>query len=250
MTSNKPVLYIFAISHYCEKARWALDYLGIDYQLRFVAPGEHAQIASKLGAPVSSVPFVNVADTVIQGSANIISWAEQQPGKEEKRLTPDAELARCADIEKRIDEVAGVHIRRYYYSEAMVEHPETVRPVFTRDLRFPKGVLIRVAWPKIRKIMIKRMDLGRAQGEESQDIVAAELDWIDGLLADGRDYLLGRRFSRADIAVASLLSPLALPPEHPVYNNLRHPPRLAQQVAEWHDRSSLQWTRRLYAKHR
>jgi len=26
-----PRLYIFPISHYCEKARWALDYLNVDY---------------------------------------------------------------------------------------------------------------------------------------------------------------------------------------------------------------------------
>ena len=154
MTSNRPVLYVFAISHYCEKARWVLDYLGIDYELRHVAPGEHARIAKQLGAPHSSVPYISVAGKVIQGSADIISWAESQASAGEKRLTPAAERELCTDIEKRIDDIAGVHIRRYYYSEALVEHPETVRPVFTRDLRFPKNVLIRFAWPKIRKIMI------------------------------------------------------------------------------------------------
>ncbi len=250
MTSNTPVLYVFAISHYCEKARWVLDYLGIDYELRHVAPGEHARIAQQLGAPNSSVPYVHVDGKVIQGSANIISWAESQPGTGKKRLTPEVGLESCNDIEKRIDDIAGVHIRRFYYSEALVEHPETVRPVFTRELRFPKNILIRFAWPKIRKVMISRMDLGKAQGDESKDIVAGELDWIDGKLADGRKYLVGERFSRADIAVASLLSPLALPSEHPVYNNLSHPPRLAQQVSEWRERHSLQWTRRMYAEHR
>lgn len=250
MQSIKPVLYVFAISHYCEKARWVLDYVGIEYELRHVAPGEHAQIAGKLGAPHSSVPFLSLGDTLIQDSANIISWAESQAGKEPGRLSPGAEPELCAEIEKRIDAVAGVHIRRYYYSEALVEYPETVRPVFTRDLRFPKNVLIRLAWPKIRKIMISRMDLGESQGAESESIVAKELDWIDGLLADGREYLVGEHFSRADIAVASLLSPLALPPEHPVYHNLRHPPRLKQQIEEWRDRRSLEWTRRMYAQHR
>jgi len=250
MQSSKPILYVFAISHYCEKARWVLDNHEIDYELRHVAPGEHAQIASKLGAPHSSVPFLSVGGTVIQGSAGIINWAENQPGSEQKRLSPGVELEQCAEIEKRIDDVAGVHIRRYYYSEALVEYPQTVRPVFTRDLRFPKNLMIRLAWPKIRKIMISRMDLGDAQGAESEKIVATELDWIDDLLADGRAYLVGGRFSRADIAVASLLSPLALPPEHPVYNNLRHPPKLARQIAEWHDRRSLQWTRQTYTKHR
>ncbi len=31
-------LYEFAISHYCEKVRWALDYKGVAYESRVLAP--------------------------------------------------------------------------------------------------------------------------------------------------------------------------------------------------------------------
>lgn len=31
MQEQKPRLIAIALSHYCEKVRWALDYLGIDY---------------------------------------------------------------------------------------------------------------------------------------------------------------------------------------------------------------------------
>ena len=243
MSTSTPVLYVFAISHYCEKARWALDHFEITYELRHVAPGEHGQIAKKLGAPKSSVPYLSLDGRVIQGSANIISWAE-----EKRALTPLG--GACAEIERRIDDVAGVHVRRFYYSEALVEHSSTVRPIFTRDLPFAKKLKISLAWGKIRKIMMDRMDLGALQGEESLAIVDAELAWIDGLLADGREYLLGNDFSRADIAVASILSPLAQPPEHPVYNTLKHPPRMAEDIARWEQRPTLQWVRDIYAKHR
>lgn len=243
MRTNTPVLYVFAISHYCEKARWALDHFGIDYELRYVAPGEHGEIARKLGAPKSSVPYLSLDGRVIQGSANIISWAEEKSGS-----TPFS--AACGEIERRIDDVAGVHVRRFYYSEALVEHPSTVRPIFTRDLSFARKMKIGLAWGKIRKIMMARMDLGAQQGEESKAIVDAELAWIDGLLADGRGYLVGDDFSRADIAVASILSPLALPPEHPVYNRVNHPPRMADDIARWEQRPTLQWVRDIYSKHR
>lgn len=247
---STPILYVFAISHYCEKVRWALDYLGIDYALRHVAPGEHAQIARKLGASRSSVPYLQADGKVLQGSANILDWAEDAAADGDERLTPDAARDECGRIEKRIDEIAGVHIRRYYYSEALVEYPETVRPIFTRDLSLPKKLLIRLAWGKIRGLMIARMDLGENQGQESRAILEAELDWIDGLLADGRQYLVGDRFSRADIAVASLLSPLALPPEHPVYRNISHPPGLAKDIAGWAHRPALNWVCRMYTQHR
>jgi len=245
MTSNRPVLYVFAISHYCEKARWALDHLGIDYELRHVAPGEHAELAKKLGAPKSSVPYLTVDGNVIQGSANIIDWAE---AKLQRGQSPFA--AACSEIEQRIDDIAGVHVRRYYYSEALVEHPSTVRPIFTRDLPLAKKIMITLAFGKIRKIMMSRMDLGARQGEESKALLLGELAWVDGLLADGREYLAGDNFSRADIAVASILSPLAVPPEHPVYHRLQHPPRIAGDVARWEQRPCLQWVRNMYSRHR
>lgn len=248
MKAPKPVLYVFAISHYCEKARWALDYLGIDYELRYVAPGEHAKIAGELGAPHTHVPYLALDGQVVQGSADIINWAEKNTSREDRCLTPGVEV--CQKIEKRADEIAGVHIRRYYYSEALVEYPETVRPIFTRDLPLLKKLLIRAAWGKIRGVMIRRMDLGEKQGEESRDITEGELDWIDGLLADNREYLAGESFSRADMAVASLLAPLALPPEHPTYHNIKHPPRLAQDVAGWQQRPFYSWVRKVYAMHR
>ena len=247
MSSTKPILYIFAISHYCEKARWALDWLGVDYELRHVAPGEHGEIAKKLGAPRTSVPYLSLDGKVIQGSAAIVSWAENA-STSGRSLTPNTQAA--AEIEKRIDDIGGVHIRRYYYSEAMVEHPSMVRPIFTRDLPLTKKLMISLAWGKIRKIMISRMDLGTLQGEESKDIVDGELTWIDELLEDGRSYLACGEFSRADIAVASILAPLALPPEHPVYCRLQHPPRLTQELSSWEQRASFKWVREMYAKHR
>ena len=248
--TTAPTLYIFAISHYCEKARWALDYLGIDYTLRYVAPGEHMKLAKQLGCPGSSVPFMELNNRVIQGSSDIITWAESTRSANGKRLTPDADIEKAVAIEKRIDDIAGVHLRRYYYSEALVEHPSTVRPIITKHLPLVKKLLVVIGWAKIRSIMKKRMDLGKEQGEESQKITDAELNWIDDLLADGRAYLVGDRFSRADIAVASLLSPLVLPKEHPTYSGLQHPPRLAATVAAWDERPSLRWVRDVYTKHR
>jgi glutathione S-transferase len=247
MNESTPVLYIFAISHYCEKARWALDALGVDYELRHVAPGEHIEIAKKLGAPRSSVPYLSLDGQVIQGSADIISWAEKVSSSDTS-LTPDAEA--CEQIEKRIDDIAGVHVRRFYYSEALVEHPSTIRPIFTRDLPLMKKLMICLGWGKIRKIMISRMDLGAQQGEESKNILNDELNWIDELLADGRSYLVGDRFSRADIAVASILAPLALPSAHPVYSRLEHPPRMAQELSDWESRRSFKWVHDVYKKHR
>lgn len=250
MSGPVPILYVFAISHYCEKARWALDYLGIDYELRYVAPGEHMQIARKLGAPRSYVPYLEVDGRVIQESAKIIDWADAAAPPTAKKLTPGNSADECRATEKRLDDVAGVHVRRYYYSEAIVRYPKTVRPIFTRDLPLYKRLLLTAAFGKIRGLMIKGMDLGDAQGQESRGIVEGELDWIDGLLSDGRRYLVGNEFSRADLTAASLLAPLAMPLEHPTYSGFQLPPGVAGDVAGWEQRPSIGWVREMYARHR
>lgn len=248
---SKPVLYVFAISHYCEKARWALDYLDIEYELKCVGPGIHRKIAQKLGAPGTSVPILTAGEDVIQGSSDIIDWAEANKISPSKSLTPPVEaLDDCKKIETRFGTVTGIHVRRYYYSEAMIEYPETVKPILTKDVPFLHWLMVSWNWKLIRKLMIKGLDLGPAQFEESGRALDEELLWLDGILADGRQYLVGDRFSRADITAASILAPLTNPEEHPTYEGLEHPPRLAKKLATWKDRASIQWVHEIYRKYR
>lgn len=247
--NHSPVLYVFAISHYCEKARFALDHLGIDFTLKHVPPGPHVRKAKDLGALGSSLPILVAGDLVVQGSAEIITWAE---GVESCRrsLTPTDARQECLDLEKRLDEVVGVHARRAFYSEALVEHPETVLPIFARDLLGPEQTSTTDAWPEICQLMIGMMDLGPQQAEESTRIVDGELQWLDDLLADGRSVLVGGEFSRADITAASLLAPLVAPPEHPTAAGIEMPPRLSEVIAGWHDRPSMHWIREIYRQYR
>jgi glutathione S-transferase len=246
---NKPVLYVFAISHYCEKARWALDYQGIDYEICFLAPGAHRVKSKKLGASKSSLPILVVGDLLIQGSSEILDWAEVNKPADPPTLIPqNSEQAR--QIEQRLDDVLGVHVRRYYYSEALVDYPDTVRPIFTRDLTGLAKITTSIGWGMIRKIMIKGMDLGPEQHLESKALVDQELDWLDGVLSDGRQYFFADKFSRVDITAASLLAPLILPRQHHTYSMIETPPKVTVDCAAWRQRPCLQWAERLYETRR
>ena len=50
-------LYTFTISHFAEKARWALDYRRIHYQEKRLVPGSHILIVKHM-APGTSVPVL------------------------------------------------------------------------------------------------------------------------------------------------------------------------------------------------
>jgi glutathione S-transferase len=158
----QPTLYVFAISHYCEKARWALDHFGIAYTLHHAEPGSNRGIAKKLGAANGSLPFLHAAGGVIAGSSAIIDWGEAHRAPTSTSLAGDTpELA--VAIEKRLDEVAGVHVRRYYYSDALFTAPNSVRPIFTRDLPLMPKIAITLGWSQIVPKMIKGMDLARSR---------------------------------------------------------------------------------------
>lgn len=248
--NNKPKLYNFIHSHFCEKGRWTLNHHGVDFEPVYLAPGLHIAFAKKHKLPATSLPILFVNGDKIQGSSAIIDWAEGQCAKPEKSLTPTADRQECAELENRLDDRAGVHVRRLYYSEALVEYPDRVRQVFSNDLSFFPKILLRGIWPTVRKTMIEMMDLGAEQREDSKHIIEEELDWLDDKLSDGRKYLVGDKFSRADLTAASLLSPIVRPKEHPVYNKISMPPKMVSDMETWSDRQSIKWVRDMYREHR
>ena len=68
------------------------------------------------------------------------------------------------DIESRLNDVLGVHVRRMYYSEALVEHPQTVLPIFADCLADEEAQFVRDAWEFIAAAMVEKMDLGVRPG--------------------------------------------------------------------------------------
>lgn len=245
----QPVLYIFAISHYCEKARWALDHYGIAYRLHPTMPGMNRKIAKRLGSNAGSMPFLQIGDNLITGSSAIIDWGEHNRHDDRASLNGE-DPEQVSAIEKRLDDIVGVHIRRYYYSAALLTAPASVRPIFSDGLPFVQKMMVMLGWKKIVPVMIKLMDLGLEQGAQSRDILGSELDWLDALLSDGRPYLTGNAFTRADITAASLLAPLINPPKHPTYKALQIPSELHDDMAIWRERPIIRWVNKMYTAHR
>ena len=230
--------------------RWALDHHGIEYEISHLPPGPHAFTAKKLGATATTLPILVTNGQVVQGSSNIIDWAEAQASDVSIRLTPSSNIEDCLKLEKRLDDLAGVHVRRHYYSEALFDYPETVRKNFADDLTLFKKFVHYGIWTMVRKRMIDMMDLGAEQGKQSKNIIEGELDWVDSLISDGRPFLIGDKFSRADLTAASLLAPLAMPIEHPSYSKLSLRPQMTADLLNWEGRPSIKWVHEIYSQYR
>jgi glutathione S-transferase len=76
--------------------------------------------------------------------------------------------------------------------------------------------VLRLGWPLALRWL--RRELEVRPGVEAQDEAAVwrEFDFVAELLADGRDYLCGERFTAADLTFAALSASVIVPPVYGV----------------------------------
>ena len=169
MAPIKPVLVVFGISHFCEKARWALDWHGISYTEIGWPPGLHRALLKQHGAKGSSLPVVLDGDLVVEGSGAIIDWAESKAQDRTRSLNPQTgDLAETREIERRADEVVGFHVRRLAYAETLPYYSHLVRPTLFLRCTAWHRLIGGVMWPVTRRIMMQMYDIRPGAASESR----------------------------------------------------------------------------------
>lgn len=246
MKQGRPKLITFGASLFCEKARWALDWHGIDYQEVGWPPGLHQILAKRCGAKGTTVPILLDGETVIQGSGAIIDWADQRAQERGRELT----ISGASSIEERADAIIGVHVRRLAYAEMLPKYSHLAKPGLFRNVSPTHRLVGKMMWPVTRRIMMKMYDITPEAASESRAKLEAELDWLDGELSDVRSYLVGDRFSRADLTVSSMLAPLACPEEIPALRDGTFPDNLIAYTERWQRRPVMRWVKEQYEAHR
>jgi glutathione S-transferase len=250
MADARPRLITFAASHFCEKARWALDWHGIEYDEIGWPPGLHVILGKYYGAKHRTLPIVLDGAEVVQGSGAIIDWTESKTRHRGRSLTPKSNLAEAQEIERRANEIIGPHVRRLAFAEAMPSHAHLIKSALFYNATGWRRQAGNLMWPVARRIMRRMYDLGPGAAAESRAKLEAEFDWLDGKLADGRAYLAGDRFSRADLTVASLLANFARPKQLLAQHGMKGPEALAADVNRWSERPVMRWVMAQYQAHR
>ena len=141
-------------------------------------------------------------------------------------------------------------MRRLGYAETLRRFPHLVKPALFRNASSSHRLIGNLMWPLSRRVMMRMYDITPEAASESRAKLEAELDWLDTKLADGRPYLAGDRFSRADLTVASLLALFARPQEMPKHYEMPFPNALAADVERWRGRPAMRWVVAQYHAHR
>jgi glutathione S-transferase len=224
-------LITLPISHYCEKARWALDRAGVRYREERHVQGIHAMYARRAGGG-RTVPVLVANGCVLGQSHEILTWADARV-PEERRLFPD-EHGEVERLCRRFDDVLGPSGRRLIYVHMFNQRQLALE---YNDIGVPawEDRVMRGGWGAMRRLVTRVLDITPGSEVRDEATVFAELDNVAQLLADGRPYLCGERFTAADLTFAALSAPVTAPLEYGT--PLPQPSQMAPSTAELIERA-------------
>ncbi|MDQ6914660.1 MAG: glutathione S-transferase N-terminal domain-containing protein, partial [Actinomycetota bacterium] len=112
-----PVLWHIEVSHYNEKARWALELKRVSHRRRAPLPGfVHPWVAlAKTGRP--TFPILEIDGRAVRDSTAIIAELERRAPDPPLYPADPSERRRALELEEWFDEEVGPHPRRLAFYE-------------------------------------------------------------------------------------------------------------------------------------
>lgn len=221
-------LYTIPISHYGERARWALDHAGLDYDERHHLQMFSWFVAWGIGGH-KTLPVVETNQRTLTDSADVVQWASEQASTP---LYPDDRVKRdeILTFEYEMAQIYGVETRRFAYGWFFRSLDLCLPYNAGRAPNYQLALLDQgraVAMP----IAKKYLQVSPERELSARDICLKTLDKVAKRLADGRPFLFGDQFTAADLTFASLSAPSVLPTQFPV--PLPQLEDLPTEAADW-----------------
>ncbi len=257
-------LYTIAFSHYCERARWALQRAGIAFVEHRSLPILHmgpVAFAVRLrkgpggGASTGlSTPLLRLDDgRLLRDSRDIVAYAAE--------TAPTLAVPLAADFG---DDVAALELRfarelgrdsRLLAYHHLLADAALLREVIAHNGSPAQRAIWTLGGPLLPGTIRRGLRIRPDRAERARQRIDALWDDVDAALVDGRPWLGGAQFSSADLTFAALAAPVLgisdgdgygawLPPRE------RLPPTLRAEVERWRSRPAGQLATRAYAEQR
>lgn len=195
------ILYQFPLSHFCEKARWLLDYKELDYIAENVLPGVE-QLFTQFKTRHKTLPVLKEKNVYISSETSIAQYLDQTYPEHNLIRTHRKFQSDIYTIEALAQEF-GLHLQNWLFT--------TLNDIETLDIMLgERGYLRR--FEKITKPILKSL-IKKAPSEtqlaQSEQRMYELIDvFNEKIVAQHGKYLVGDRLGLADIAVCSMLAPL------------------------------------------
>lgn len=244
-------LITISVSHYCEKARWALEWLKIPYVEESHVPIFHRLTTRRYGG--KSVPILITATGVFKDSTDILHHIDAT--STDRHLYPTDPVLRqeVEQLEELFDSKLGVHIRLWGYHYRGLDNREAMREMWCEGAPRLEKVGFEFAFPLMRRLVQRVYNVSAANAASSLQEIKQIFELVGERLAnDKHGYLVGDRFSAADLTFAALAAPILRPKNHYTTQFLRKEivPQMAEVVLELRQTKAGKYALRLYRKQR
>jgi glutathione S-transferase len=204
------VLVTIPFSHYCDKARWALDRAGIPYEERAHLPLLH-YLPARLAGGGKTVPVLKTPERTLCDSTDILHWVDARlPAP--RRLFPDEPEARAEVVrwEERFDASLGPAARRWAYGHLLPDL-ENTRRLMQQNVPAAEALAVRAAYPVARALLRRGLNINPESCARSLARLHELFDEVGAAVSGGREFLVGDRLSAADVTFAALAAPALFP---------------------------------------
>jgi glutathione S-transferase len=202
-------LVTIPISHFCEKARWALERAGLEYVEERHVQGVH-RFASRRAGGDGTLPVLVSDEGTFTQSEVIVRYADQHLPPGQRLFTGDPEVeALC----RWLDDGLGPDARRLIYAH-MLPRKRLMLPYNNQGVPAWEARALAALYPVA--VRWARRELQIRSPEEDRSRVFAAFDAIAERLADGRRHLTGDCFTAADLTFACLAAAVIVPPGYGV----------------------------------
>ena len=233
--------------------RWIFEFWGLELEERLHVPVFHVLALAWYRVNNDQRPLIVDGREKVCTEEEIIAYYDPLVA-EDRRLVPDDPDLRREVLALRHyfhREMRGPGVVKYSYWHLLM-HMRLVWRSFTIGTPAFERVAAWMLFPLIRFALIKGLDLSEANADKGLEIVHEGFDKVDALLADGREYLVGNRFTIADLTFAVGAAPMVLANGYagnlPKLGDL---PRASQAIVrEFRDRPAGRFCQRMYDLHR
>lgn len=243
-------LYELHWSHFCEKIRLALNYMGLPWQMVGIDAFKKEQLRQHPLPPhlnKHTVPAIHDAQTdlFVMDSTPILRYLATQypqapqlfPGDSANRDAIDAQII-------EFDTLIGLPARRFGYTQVILECPSLLPELFLSHRAggvFNAPILRFLTGNYLGMMLSKRFDIHRS---EALGLYEALEDYLVALTEKlkGREFVISNEFSAADLSLAAHMRPITVVPffaEHPKLQGLFE--RHRQIVARWNDEGDFKY---------
>lgn len=222
-------LITIPFSHFNEKARWALDRYRVPFGERAYMPGMHIfgllPVVARFGLGRSdafSTPFatpVLVTDDglCIRDSSSIARYVSDRYARPGQDLYPNAEVV---ELDAHFSRTIGPDSRRVVYASLdTLEQMGRVADlnVSARQARWFKRIL-----PFMQPALVRKLDVTPERAARSLADLRREMATVSKRI-EGRRWLVGDRFTAADLSLACMAAPALAPTREEGYGGVFPP---------------------------